>query len=428
MRKKRVISGVRRRWTVRLYPSLKQTKALEATAALHCELYNAALQERRDAYRLHKKSISHTDQALSLKEVKMVRPEFCDVTQMAQNATLRRVELAFAAFFRRCKERKKAKKSAKLKDDDSAKNVGYPRFKSAKRYRGWDYPRHGNGCKLYPETVLVDDEPQWRNGKLYLQHIGKIKFRGRTSYVGQITTVTIRRHAGLWFASIVVESEPRRTAGEGVAGLDWGVETFATLAYGSGDYVQIANDRLFAQQQGSAKERQRAASSALKGKRSKRAQRKHLRIARAHTALANRRKDRAHKQSAKLIAKHAAIFTEELHIANMTASAKGALVVPGKNVRQKAGLNREILDTAPGMFFNMMRYKAEEAGCWIVFFDTRKYKPSQTCPGCAFVRKKPLSERQHVCDCGFAATRDQAAALNLLAAGQKLLGQELTSG
>lgn len=414
---------------MRLYPSLKQTLALEATAALHCELYNAALQERRDAWRLQQKSISHTDQAFSLKEVKKVRPEFCDVTQMAQDATLRRVELAFAAFFRRCQERKKAKKSAKPIDEDSTKKVGYPRFKSAKRYKGWDYPKHGNGCKMYPETVLADDEPQWRNGKLYLQHIGKMKFRGRTPYIGQITTITIRRHAGRWFASIVVESEPRRTAGKGVAGLDWGVETFATLAYGSGDYAQIANDRLFAQQQEAAKERQRAASAALKGKkRSKRTQRKHLRIARAHAALANRRKDRAHQQSAKLIATHAAIFTEELRIANMTASAKGTLAAPGKNVRQKAGLNREILDTAPGMFSNMMRYKAEEAGCKVVFLETRKYKPSQTCPGCATVRKKPLSERQHVCVCGFAATRDQAAALNLLVAGQKLLGQELAPG
>jgi putative transposase len=109
----------------------------------------------------------------------------------------------------------------------------------------------------------------------------------------------------------------------------------------------------------------------------------------------------------------------------MTASAKGTVEEPGKNVRQKAGLNRSILDTAPGSLFKMLVTKAEEAGCELIILNTRKHKPSQTCPCCGGVRKKKLSEREHHCEAtGFRATRDQAAALAMLVAGLKQAGRE----
>ncbi|MHB8148146.1 MAG: zinc ribbon domain-containing protein, partial [Vulcanimicrobiaceae bacterium] len=99
----------------------------------------------------------------------------------------------------------------------------------------------------------------------------------------------------------------------------------------------------------------------------------------------------------------------------MTGSAKGTVESPGRKVAQKAGLNREILATAPRAFLDMLRYKAAEAGIAYVEVPSRKVKPSQTCSGCGIQRKKPLSERMHVCACGLVLTRDQNAALvNLL--------------
>ena len=60
----------------------------------------------------------------------------------------------------------------------------------------------------------------------------------------------------------------------------------------------------------------------------------------------------------------------------------------------------------------------------MILLDPRRYRSSQTCPSCARVRKKALSERGHQCGCGFVATRDQAAALSMLVDGLKLLGRE----
>ena len=144
--------------------------------------------------------------------------------------------------------------------------------------------------------------------------------------------------------------------------------------------------------------------------------------------LANQRKDRAHKVSAKLVATHALIVTEKLKIANLTRSSKASVQSPGKNVAQKAGLNREILDTTPGTLINMLRVKAEEAACEIMFVDPKVHKPSQTCPACGARKKKALSERQHACPCGFRAGRDQAAALVLLKIGLAAKGQVLAPG
>jgi putative transposase len=74
----------------------------------------------------------------------------------------------------------------------------------------------------------------------------------------------------------------------------------------------------------------------------------------------------------------------------------------------------------------MLATKAEEAGCRLIVLNTRREKPSQTCPCCGTVRKKALVERVHQCACGFAATRDQAAALAMLVAGLRSTGREPT--
>ncbi|MHB8147776.1 MAG: RNA-guided endonuclease InsQ/TnpB family protein, partial [Vulcanimicrobiaceae bacterium] len=147
-------------------------------------------------------------------------------------------------------------------------------------------------------------------------------------------------------------------------------------------------------------------------------------LGRAKGREANRRKDFLHQSSAKLIGRAALFATEKLAVKNMTRSAKGSVEQPGTNVAQKAGLNREILATSPRMFLSMVRYKAEEAGSLYVETPTRTLKPSQRCSACGTVRKKPLSQRMHVCECDCVLTRDQnAARVNLLWA-LEYLGRE----
>ena len=116
-------------------------------------------------------------------------------------------------------------------------------------------------------------------------------------------------------------------------------------------------------------------------------------LARAHAKVVARRKDFLHKLTARLAATHPLIATEALTVKNMTVSARGTAEAPGRNVAQKAGLNRSILDTAPAPFLNMRRYKAEEAGSEFREANMRRLKPSQRCPDCGTIRKKGLSDR-----------------------------------
>ena len=411
-RRKQLQAGlVRRRITVRIYPKAKHARRLDHTAFLHCQLYNAALEERIDAWRKGRLSISYTAQCASVKTIRADDAEYAGVTHTSLQSTLRRVDLAFAAFFRRVAANKSLPK-------DKRQPVGFPRFKSARRFKGWSYIRHGNGHRVHFADGEERGLPIWQHGHIYLQNIGKLRFRGASRFTGEIRHATILRRCEQWYASIVVEGHAQRDAGTGAVGLDWGVKTFASTVNDLGESGQEPNERLFWKHQDKIVDELRAQSEALRrASRSKRTRQRHLRIGRSHRKLGNQRKDRAHKLSAKLVGRYGAIFTEELKARNITRSAKGTAEAPGVNVAAKAGLNRSILDTAPGMLNAMLKYKAEEAGTELVFLDTRKWKPSQTCPNCWAVRKKTLAERHHRCPCGFEADRDHAAAAVMLVVG-----------
>ena len=395
---------VNRRVTYKLYPTAAQAAALERMTDLHRALYNAALEERIDAWRKAGKSISFADQCKSLTVIRRECPEYLGIGCHSAQATLKRLDRAFAAFFHRVK---------------AGEEPGFPRFKGRDRFPGFTYTSHGDGFRFTPGD-------NWKHGKLRLSGIGTMPARGEARTPGRIVSCDVQRKAEGWFLSLVVECQPHRERiANREAGLDWGVETFVTLAYGPGEYGAVENDRLLADEQDRLKAEQRALSTALRGRRSNRAKRMRRLMAKRHRRVANRRKDRAHKVTASLVAHHSLIVTETLTIKNMTASARGTVEDPGSQVAQKAGLNRAILDTAPGSLRSMLQTKAEEAGSEVLTLNSRKHRPSQTCPICGHVHKKPLSERRHQCErCGFRASRDQASALTMLAAGLTLKGRE----
>jgi putative transposase len=185
--------------------------------------------------------------------------------------------------------------------------------------------------------------------------------RGEARTPGKVVTCDIMRKADGWFASVVIECEPYRECGTQEVGLDWGVETFATLAYAPGEFDAFENGRLLNGAADGLKAEQRELSTALCGRRSKRARKTKKALARPHRSVANRRKKRIHQVTNALVCEHALIVTEDLSIKNMTASAKGTVEKPGKKVKAKAGLNRSVLDATPGSFVNVLLTKAEEA-------------------------------------------------------------------
>jgi putative transposase len=375
---------VYRNATYRLYPNASQRELLCELLRHHHALYNAAVQERSEAWKRARVNVTKTMQCRQLTQLRSADPEFAAINAQSQQVTLERVDRAFDGFFRRVK---------------LGQTPGYPRFKSQKRFRGWGYKSHGNGWRLTLGTKR-------RNGTLRLAGIGDaLRIRGRVKFDGLPKTMDVIHERGKWLISVVFEASVKRVAGSQQIGVDWGVENFLTLSTGE----TIANPRFGKNEAGRLKQRERRLSRKKRGSRN---YYKALRVvAKSRNRVTCRRRDFLHKTSAALVGRASLIATEMLQIRNITASARGAREKPGVRVRQKAGLNRSILDTAPAMFLSMVRYKAEEAGVEFVEVPTREVKPSQRCPGCGQIRKKDLRERRHRCECGTHLHRDHAAAL-----------------
>jgi putative transposase len=377
-----IMPSVKRRITYRMYPSPVQQERMAEYKRLHAEIYNAAIQERRDAWRKQRISITKADQEKQLPAIKADRPEFKQLGGHALQETLRRVDLAFQAFFRRVKK---------------GETPGFPRFKSWRRFKGWTYKSSSN-WEFSPGHGS-------KHGTIELSGIGTIRLRGKPRQLGTTKTLTVTQKQGRWYASIVVEFMPERSSGREGIGFDWGIKSFLTLDTGE----IIENPRFL--EQGAAKLRQLERAASRKKRGSCRWRKAKARVARERERIANRRSNFLHQQSSRLVGRSALLSTETLTVKNMTASARGTSDHPGKNVRQKSGLNRNILDTAPASFLSMVRYKAEEAGIVLVEVQARKAKPSQTCPWCGVQRKKKLSNRRHRCPCGCDMDRDRAAAM-----------------
>jgi putative transposase len=391
---------LRRKITYRLYPKPMQAKALHEMLYLHQQLYNGLLEQRIWAYRAERKCLSFTEQCREITALRKEVPEFSNLSCHSMQVTAKRVHLGFHAFFRRVRK--------------GEKRAGFPRFKSLQRFPGWGYKAHGNGFRFF------EGEGQ-KNGTLRLLNIGDIKVRGRGRFEGTPKTCEILHKDGRWYASVTMvvgKDAIKRKRGRAKIGIDWGLSTFATIAHSGGKIEEIANPRHLAKAQKKLKAAQRQLSKKKRGSENRNKARKV--VARLHGKVANCRHDFLHKTSSTLVAQSKVIITEQLSVKNMTGSAKGTKEKPGKMVKQKAGLNRNILDTAPGAFLAMLRYKAEEAGTKYAEVSTRKYAPTQTCWRCKKRQKKLLSQRTHACVCGIICGRDENAARVLIG----LLGRE----
>lgn len=372
----------KRKITYRLYPSPRQQEELLKTLRLHQKLYNGALEHRILAYKAQKKSIRFFDQSKELTQLRKECDEYKALNAQSCQVTLKRLDLAFQNFFRRVK-------------NNEAK-AGFPRFKAFDRYSGWGYKTHGDGWKL-----LCGEKN--KHGFLRLSGIGKLKIRGQAKDIGTPKTCEIQHKQGRFYASITCEVTVSRQSGKEAFGIDWGLKEFAVLADTNDDTFSIANPRFLKKSLAKLKQKQVALSRKKRG--SKNRQKARSDVAKVHAKVSNQRKDFLHKTTAHLVQKSALLAVEKLNVKGMS-SAGGA---------RKKGLNREILAAAPGMFHQMLKYKAEEAGLEYCEIDPRQAKPSQTCHRCGSRKKKLLSERTHSCEqCGISCDRDENAAKVIL--------------
>jgi putative transposase len=140
-----------------------------------------------------------------------------------------------------------------------------------------------------------------------------------------------------------------------------------------------------------------------------------------HTCIANARKDFLHKTTTTISQNHALVCIEDLQVRNMSRSSKGNSEQHGKRVKQKAGLNRSILDQGWGEFRRQLEYKMAWSGG--ILLAVPAHYTSQTCPCCGHVAKENrLNQAEFVCvDCGYGENADVVGAINVLERGQRLL-------
>jgi putative transposase len=346
----------------RLKTSAKIIAIFESWLALLCELYNAALQERRDAYRINHLSINYKAQANQLPEIKKDRPEFARIhSQVIQN-TLKRVESAFDGFFRRVKEGQRA---------------GHPRFRSNSRYDSFTYPQSGFSLK---------------GKKLQLSKIGKVTVHLSRPIEGEIKTCTIKREADGWYAIFAVE-EPRKKvapASKESVGVDVGIESFATLS--DDDAAPIKNPRYFRGAEKELKKAQRRVSRRVKW--SKGRKRAVQWLAKKHLKIKRQRRDFHFKEARKLVNQYQNIKVEDLNIQGMVRNHH---------------LAKSISDAGWGQFIMILIFKAEEAGRTVI-----KVNPaytSQDCSRCGHRNSITLATRIYQCSkCRLVIHRDRNGA------------------
>jgi putative transposase len=360
---------IKRSYQYRLYPNKAQTEALLRILEIHRQLYNAALQERREAWRKCRVSISYIDQANQIKELRTFDEDAAWLNYTSIQQTLRRLDKAFCAFFRRSRMGEKP---------------GYPRFKNRKRFRSVEY-RFGDGAAL-------------RNGRLRVQNVGlvKIKLHRPIPPDAKIKAAVItRRGDGKWYATFQLKlPNPSPDPHSGMAvGIDLGVNP-SLVALSNGETIDAP--RFLRRSETRLAKAQRITSRRCKG--SQRWHKGNRQVAQLHRHIANQRRDQAHKLSRRLTDTFSFIAVENLNITGMI---------------KNHCLAKSISDAGWSQLLQFLAYKAESAGSQVVAVDP--YNTSQVCSACGRLVPKDLSVRWHDCShCGLSLDRDVNAARNIL--------------
>lgn len=329
-------------------------------------LYNAALQERRDAWKKCGVRVTCFDQMKQLTEIRADDPGYREINRQATERVLVRLDEAFDGFFRRCA---------------AGERPGYPRFKGRAGFNSTVYRQSG-----------------WRlDGRtLRLAGIGAVKLFLSRPVEGRVKTVTLARdRCGDWWVTFACDGVPERALAPvgRDAGIDVGLESFLTTDAGE----SVANPRhLGAAVVALTRASRRVSRRKRGGYRRRQAVRS---LARTHRRVQNARRDFHFKTARHLVQRHDLIAAEALNVRGLS----------------RGRLAKSVNDAGWGQFLSILAFKAEEAGRRLVLVDPRG--TSQVCSGCGCEpeKRKTLRERTHRCEhCGLTIHRDVNAARNIL--------------
>jgi len=303
-----------RTFTMRLKTTKRQGETLNAVLAQLCELYNMALQQRRDVWKSHRLRIGYYDQQKQLTELRGGVEEYRNLPVKIQRDPLRRLDQAFQAFFRRCA---------------SGNKPGFPRFRSRERYDSFG---------LEPQGFRFEE------GNLVIRKVGTFKTKTRFRVQGKPLELRIKRCGMKWRAQLVcdVGPAPDKVAVQDAVGIDLGLNSLAVLS----DGTEIPNPRWTKQEENRLAVANRSLASKRRGSKNRGKARE--RVRRVHQRIAGLRSAYLVQVAKHLVSSYDLIAHEELKIPRMV----------------KSKMAKSILDAAWRQLIGRLQCEAEKAGKW----------------------------------------------------------------
>ena len=384
---------IRKAFKFEIMPNGAQIRKMKQFCGCSRFVFNRALAYQNEQYEADKSfKFSYNKIANLLPEWKRELTWLKDCHSQVLQQSLKDLENSFKNFF--------------------AKRSDFPKFKRKGEKDSFRFPQ---GCKL-----------EQQNNRIYLPKIGWIRYRNSRAIVGEMKNVTVSRKCGKWYISVQTEFEqktPQPKGGE--IGIDMGIVRFATLS--NGEHFEPIN--AFKNLKGKLVKLQKQFKH--KTKFSKNWQKLKAKIAKLHHKISNIRKNYLHQISSQISQSHAIVYVEDLQVTNMSKSAKGDVEQHGKNVKQKSGLNRMILDQSWFEFRRQLDYKLLWNGGHLVAVPPQN--TSRTCPCCGHTAKDNRQTQAvfECVECGYTENADAVGAINVLKRGQAIqaaLNQKIRAG
>jgi putative transposase len=434
----------------RLYPTEEQKKVLDHQMFVYNQSYNICLnlwqkeQERNKKLdkdqRKYRKDSSYDrviKRALKLRKI----PFSSVVIQQARINFLKAVKRAFSKYV--VDERNKAlSKAITPKEKAKALSIGFPKFKSSKDVRQ---------SSVWSNQNVSIKETDKRNAilKLMKQNI-KLRYHRELPKEYKLTSVVISRDATGYYASVGISFEKEMEQisinslkEDNCIGIDMNVYNFAVsseidflfepisnlVSVESGNFINngSSNRKILTEKDIIRRLKRKQSRRILKSKKTKSKlgrnyNKTQQQLNKLHKKITNKKMDLYHQISSRLTNKFDLIVVEDLKLKNMTKSAKGNEVKHGKNVRQKAGLNKAILGASFYQFTSMLEYKQSLNGKLFVKVDPAY--TSMTCLNCGNIDKnnRPKQDKFKCTACGHETNPDHQASVHILYRGMKSFG------
>ena len=365
-----------------VYPTKTQEQTLLGWLDHLCELQNSARTNRKFAHEEEGRFVSRYDQEQLLKVAREKYDDFREVPQDFQVSILKRVDKAFDAFRRRCKE--------------GAEKKGYPRYKTRVRSLTWCLRKHTlkTGERVRQNPIK---ETHFRHNRLKVPKLGEVKIRMHRPLEGEAKEVTLVKKASGWYAHITCElpDTPKVEPTDAIA-VDVGTTHYLTTSEGEKE----DNPRWYRKAEGLLQKHNQTMARRKKG--SKRWYKAVHASALHQERTTNKRKDFIGKLVYKLYHHYQSnvLIAEDLSVSNMV---------------QNKYLSKSISDASWGIFFEWAGNIAERDG--FHFHQVDPKNTSQTCSACGQKSPKKLSLAIRTFDCSFCGNsidRDHNAAINIL--------------